>query len=53
MTQFPVSRPALHLDRNVVFAIYLAVSIVLGTVMAKLIERPALRARERLFPSAA
>jgi peptidoglycan/LPS O-acetylase OafA/YrhL len=44
--------PALQFDRNIVFGTYLAVSIVLGTVMAKLIEHPTLRARERLFPSA-
>jgi peptidoglycan/LPS O-acetylase OafA/YrhL len=44
--------PALPFDRNVVFGTYLTVSVGFGAVMAKLIERPVLRARERLFPSA-
>jgi len=36
-----------------VFVLYMGASIVLGVVMAKLIERPALAMRDRLFPSRA
>jgi peptidoglycan/LPS O-acetylase OafA/YrhL len=38
------------MDRSLAFATYLAISMGLGVVMAKLIERPVLRVRERLFP---
>jgi peptidoglycan/LPS O-acetylase OafA/YrhL len=45
---FLVFRNSPHL---VYFLVYLAVCVVLGVVMSKLIERPSLALRDKLFPS--
>jgi len=42
----------LHWERNLIFALYLVASVAIGVGMARMIECPALRLRERLFPAA-
>ncbi|SPF42732.1 putative acyltransferase [Candidatus Sulfopaludibacter sp. SbA4] len=46
-----VSGLAPYVGRTSLFALYVALSITLGIVVAKLVERPVLRIRERLLPS--
>jgi peptidoglycan/LPS O-acetylase OafA/YrhL len=45
-----VLQDRLHWGRNVVFGIYVAASLVIGMGMARVVEYPALKLRERLFP---
>jgi peptidoglycan/LPS O-acetylase OafA/YrhL len=45
------SPTSLHWGRDAVFFTYMAVSLIAGIALATVVERPALRLREKLLPS--
>jgi DNA-directed RNA polymerase subunit beta' len=51
LTQAALLRLFPHLRDQVVFVVFSAVSVAVGIGMAKLVETPALRLRDRLLPS--
>ena len=51
LTQATLVRLFPHVRDQVVFVVFAAISVAVGVVMAKLVETPALRLRDRLLPS--